>query len=228
MAGVLYGVGVGPGEPELMTLKAVKTIERCEVIATPKTRDQNSLALEIAKGACDLDGKIIEELSFLMTRDKELLEKRHNEVAEQIQLHLDNGKDVAMLNLGDISVFSTFSYIMDILEAKGYEVEMIPGITSFCAIASTLKMSLTTMHKPLHILPAGNIEECLELEGTKVVMKSGKAIGNLKEVLKEKAKNCEVKAVSNCGLANQVICNNVDEISEDASYFTTVIIKEEA
>ncbi len=227
MAGVLYGVGVGPGEPELMTLKAVRTIERCEVIATPKTRDQKSLALEIAKGACNLDGKVIEELSFLMTRDQGLLEERHNEIADQIRVHLDAGKDVAMLNLGDISVFSTFSYIMDILEGKGYQVEMIPGITSFCAIASTLKMSLTTMHKPLHILPAGSIEECVGLDGTKVVMKSGKAIGQLKEVLKEKASNCEIKAVSNCGLENEVICHTIDEISEDASYFTTVIIKEE-
>ncbi|MFI3238320.1 MAG: precorrin-2 C(20)-methyltransferase [Lachnospiraceae bacterium] len=226
MSGILYGVGVGPGDPELLTIKAVKTIEKCAVVAIPKTKEKSTLAFDIASGVCDMSAKEILELNFLMTRDKELLHKSHMDVANQIKNCLDAGQDVAMLNLGDVSVYSTFSYIMEMLEEEGYYVEMIPGITSFCAVAATLGTSLTTMHKPLHIFPAGQLEDILPLEGTKVVMKSGSAIGAVKEYLKQEASNQQIMAVSNCGLPNEVVCKTVEDISDDLSYFTTIIIKD--
>lgn len=226
MSGILYGVSVGPGDPELLTIKAVKTIEKCEIIAVPKTRQNNTLAYDIASGVCDMSKKTLLEVEFLMTRDKEKLQNRHREIANAIKKHLDDGNDVAMLNLGDISVYSTFAYIMDILVADGYNVEMIPGITSFCAVASTLKIGLTSMHKPIHIFPAGNLEEIIDMEGTKVVMKTGSDMPKVKSILAARAKNQEIKAVSNCGLENEIICNSLDEISDESSYFTTIIIKE--
>ncbi len=226
MKGILYGVGVGAGDPELLTIKAVKTIEKCKVIATPQTSGEKTLALDIVKGVCDLTDKIIIKTEFLMTRDRELLEKRHSDIASQIAAHLDMGEDVAMLNLGDVSVYATFSYIMEILQSRGYDCEMIPGITSFCAVASVLKTSLTTMSKPLHIFPAGSLEDIISEEGTKVIMKSGKQMPKVKEILKQKADGKFVQAVSNCGLENQIISKSIDEIPDDASYFTTIIVKE--
>ncbi len=226
MKGILYGVGVGPGDPELLTIKAVKIIEKCNVIVTPQTSEEKTFALDIVEGVCDLSDKTIIKTEFLMTRDSELLKKRHSDIANQIASHLDMGRDVAMLNLGDISVYSTFSYIMEILQTNGYECEMIPGITSFCAVASTLKTSLTTMHQPLHIFPAGNLEDIISEKGTKVIMKSGKQMPKVKEILKEKANGQFVQAVTNCGLSNQIIAKTLEEIPDDASYFTTIIVKD--
>ena len=226
MTGILYGVSVGPGDPELMTLKAVRVLKECPVIATPQTAGEKTLAYDIASQVVDMSGKELLTLAFLMTRDKEKLTQRHEEIATMISEKLDEGKDVAMVNLGDVSVFATFTYIMDILVAQGYGVEMVPGVTSFCAVASTLKTSLTTMHRPLHILPAASLGEVLALEGTKVVMKTGKAMPAVKALLREQGMIKETTAVQNCGLPNQVICNSLDEISDDLGYFTTMIIKE--
>lgn len=226
MKGILYGVGVGPGDPDLLTLKAVKTIEKCKIIATPKTGGEKTLALEIASGACDMSNKEIITLDFLMTRDKDLLKKRHGEIADQIIEYLEKGEDVAMLNLGDITVYSTFYYIMKILEDRGYNAEMIPGITSFCAVASVLKTTLTTMQQPLHIFPAGNLADIIDEEGTKVIMKSGKQMPEVKKILREKAGDKFVQAVSNCGLPTQHVARSIEEIPDDASYFTTIILKE--
>lgn len=102
MSGILYGVSVGPGDPELMTIKAVKAIEKCEIIAIPKTKQNNTLAYDIASGVCDMKDKTLLYVEFLMTRDKILLKARHREIANQIKSYLDIGQDVAMLNLGDI------------------------------------------------------------------------------------------------------------------------------
>ena len=226
--GKLYGISVGPGDPELMTVKAQKMIQSCGVIAVPTTKGGGELALDIAKGLMSLDDKKILRLPFLMTRDPEELKKRHLAVAEKIEEELENGNDVGMLNLGDISVFSTFSYIMEIVTEHGYEAVVIPGVTSFCASAARLGVSLTSMNAPLHIIPAsgGSLEECLDLPGNKVLMKSGRSIPKVKEELKKRGLYEKSYAVQNCGLPNEKACFSLDEMSDDPSYFSTIIVKE--
>ena len=122
--GVLYGVSVGPGDPELMTLKAVRCLEKCPVIAAPQTAGGRMLALDIARGAVGLDGKTILPLRFAMSRDPEMLRASHEEAARAVKEYLNAGQDVAMLNLGDVSVYATFGYLQEILEA---EVLAAPG-----------------------------------------------------------------------------------------------------
>ena len=163
--GIFYGVGIGPGDPELITLKAKRVLESCPVIATPQTSGGKTLALDIASQAVNLEGKTIVPLFFTMARDKEKQHAAHCRAAEEIEKYLAQGLDVAMLNLGDVSIFATYSYLMEILQGKGYETAMIPGITSFCAIAARLSISLTTMNQPLHIVPAGgtDLEEALAM-----------------------------------------------------------------
>ena len=118
--GTFYGVGVGPGDPELLTLKAIRAMEHCPVIAAPETRGEKTLALDIARGAVDLSQKTILTLEFLMTRDKQKLEESHRAQARAVMEYLDQGQDVAMLNLGDVSIYSTFSYLLEIIkEAAG-------------------------------------------------------------------------------------------------------------
>ncbi|NCB04644.1 MAG: precorrin-2 C(20)-methyltransferase [Clostridia bacterium] len=225
--GTLFGVGVGPGDPELMTLKAVRTIERCPCIATPETAGEKTLALTIAAGAVDLTGKEILPLRFLMTRDKEAQARCHEALADQIAARLDGGTDVAMLNLGDVSIYSTFAYLMDILTQRGYAVVMIPGVPSFCAVAAALGTGLTTMNEPLHILPASGMElsEALALKGSKVLMKTGKSMPEVRRVLTEKGLADKTMLVQNCGLPNERICRDLSEAQDDISYFTTMIIR---
>ena len=124
--GVLYGVSVGPGDPELMTLKAVRCLEKCPVIAAPQTAGGRMLALDIARGAVGLDGKTILPLRFAMSRDPEVLRASHEEAARAVKEYLDAGQDVAMLNLGDVSVYATFGYLQEILEAEGYKTVSDP------------------------------------------------------------------------------------------------------
>lgn len=223
--GTFYGVSVGPGDPELMTLKAVKTLEQVSVIATPRTGGTQTLALDIAKQVVNLENKTILPLDFLMTRDKLKQQSRHHEIKESIAAHLRFGEDVAMLNLGDASLYSTVSYMVELLKEDGFSIEIVAGVTSFCAVAATLQTSLTTMSKPLHILPSHCLDDVLPLDGTKVVMKTGKAMGELKQMLLQQEPRFKVQAVQNCGLANEKICKTAEDIDSDASYFTTLIIQ---
>ena len=93
MKGVFYGVGVGPGDPELMTLKAVRVLRDCPVIAAPRTRDGAMLALDIAAQAVDLKEKMILPLFFPMERDAQRLETAHRAAAEAVESCLEQGKD---------------------------------------------------------------------------------------------------------------------------------------
>ena len=126
--GTFYGVSVGPGDPELMTLQAVRRLENCPVIAAPQTPKGGMLALDIAKGAVNLSGKTILPLRFAMSLDPAVQKVAHIEAARAVKEYLDAGQDVAMLNLGDVSVYATFGYLQEILEAEGCKTVMLPKV----------------------------------------------------------------------------------------------------
>ena len=225
--GVFYGISVGPGDPQLLTIKAVERIRECKVLATPQTKGESMLALRIAEAAVDLTGKTILPLSFLMTRDPEALRKSHEEAADSVAAFLDKGEDVGMLNLGDVSIYSTFSYIHDILRQRGYETVIIPGVPSFCAVAAELNTGLTEMGKPLHIIPASHegLAESLALPGNKVLMKSGKTLPAVRQALKDAGLLEKASMVQNCGLPDQRVFGKLDDASGDTGYFTTILVK---
>ena len=182
----LYGIGVGPGDSELMTLKAVRLIRECDIIAIPASGKAVNAAYTIAKGAVpDIDEKQITEIAMPMVRDRKILDASHEAAAEQIISILEQGKSIAFLTLGDPCVYSTYIYIHERVVAKGKEAEIIPGIPSFCAVSAKLNEGLTEASEALHIIPASyeGIEESMELKGTKVLMKSGKSIGKIKEMI---------------------------------------------
>ena len=149
--GVFYAVGVGPGDPELMTRRACRVLEQCPVIAAPQTASGEMLALAIASGSVSMDGKTVLPLSFAMSRDENVRRAGYARAAEQIGSRLDAGLDTAMVNLGDVSIYATAYYVLAVLRERGYEVRMIPGVPSFCAVAAELGRSLTDMDTPLHI-----------------------------------------------------------------------------
>lgn len=225
--GTFWGVSVGPGDPELLTLAAQKAILHCPVLAVPRTKGEHMLALSIAQGAVDLTGKEILPLDFLMTTDPEKLDQNHRQLAQTIGEKLDSGLDVAMLNLGDASIYATFSYMMELLEDQ-YEIRVIPGVPSFCAAAAAAKLRLTQMNRPLHILPAGRegMEEQLAQPGSFVLMKSGRQLPAVKEELRRAGLYEKAVLVTDCGLPGETICTNLDDSGDNPGYFTTILIKE--
>lgn len=227
--GVLYGVSVGPGDPELLTVKAVRVLERCGVIAAPRTRSGGTLALDIVRRAVSLEGKTVLPMFFSMGRDKEEWRESHRRAAAEIQAHLDEGRDVAMPNLGDVSIYSTFGYLMELLREKGYEAVMIPGVPSFCAAAARLGVSLVSGDSPLHVIPVGggSLEPALDWPGAKVLMKAGGHLPEVAEALRKGGQLERAALVEDCGLPTERVCSGLTEDMEKTGYFATVIVKEQ-
>ncbi len=124
MDGILYGVGVGPGEPDLMTLKAVKLIKENEVIALPGKEPRETVAYQIAAAAVpELAGKQLLPVYMPMTHDKEEQKRCHREGAALVEGYLKQGKNVVFLTLGDSAVYSTFTYIQKLVEEDGFQTQ---------------------------------------------------------------------------------------------------------
>ena len=202
LKGTFYGVSVGPGDPELMTLQAVRLIRQCPVLAAPQTASGQMLALDIARSALGeaLDGKTIVPLYFAMSRDPAALAASHEKAAAAVRQYLDAGQDVAMLNIGDVSIYATFGYLQEILQAGGYATAMAAGVPSFCAAAARLNVPLTGgMDTPLTIAPGGWTDRVLEMPGTKVLMKAGRQLPVLLDALQQADKLKKSALVCNCG-----------------------------
>lgn len=227
--GTLYGVSVGPGDPDLMTLQAVRRLRACPVIAAPQTKSGQMLALDIARGAVELDDKIIVPLHFPMTRDTAALHTAHEAAADTLRPYLDAGQDVAMLNLGDVSVYATFGYLQEILQAQGYKTAMLAGVPSFCASAARLNQSLTAgMNAPLTIAPGGAADAVLDGPGSKVLMKTGRQLPQTLETLAAHGKLAHSAMVCNCGLPNEEVWPDLSryDAARPAGYFATILVKE--
>lgn len=227
--GTLYGVGVGPGDPELMTIKAVRLIRECDMVAIPASGRETNVAYEIAKNAVsEIERKALLELPMPMVRDESKLKDSHDQAAEIVIKELEKGKNIVFLTLGDPTIYSTYIYVHSRVAEKGYNTEIIPGIPSFCAVAARLNEGLTEASEALHIIPASyeGIEEALSLKGTKVLMKSGKSIGKVKELLKSMKEQPTVKMVERCGMQGERVFSQLEDLDEDASYFSILVVKD--
>ena len=224
--GTFYAVGVGPGDPELLTLQAVRILERCAVIAAPQTKSGQMLALDIAKSAVRMEGKTILPLHFTMSHDALVREESYREIASAIEKELLTGQNVAMVNLGDVSIYATAYYILERVREDGFETLMVPGVTSFSAVAARLGWSLTEIEQPLHIIPGSlELDDALALPGTKVLMKSGSAIKDVVAALERQGLLDRAALVCDCGLPTEVICWDLRRLPEQLSYFATIVVR---
>ena len=226
MSGILIGVGVGPGDPELMTLKAVRVIRENEVIAVPGNDAKETVAYRIAVQAVpELEKKTLLALPMPMIKDRAELAKNHDAAALQVENVLKEGKNVVFLTLGDPTVYSTFMYVHSRVKAHGYATQIVSGIPSFCAAAARMDISLTEWNEELHVIPAvHNIEQEISYPGTRVLMKSARKIGAVKEMLMQS--DSQVFMVENCGMENERIFTRAEDIPEDASYYSLIIVKD--
>jgi precorrin-2/cobalt-factor-2 C20-methyltransferase len=228
MRGKLYGVGIGPGDPELLTLKALRIIQESDVIALPGSIPAETVAYKIVKQAYpELDRKTLLAVDMPMTKDPVKLEASHDAGASAVCACLEEGRQVAFLTLGDPTVYSTYLYVHKRVLKAGYEAEIVSGITSFCAVAARLNMGLVEKAEPLHVMPASyQISDALKLTGTKVLMKAGKKIGQVRAELE--AMDADAVMIENCGMPEEKIYRSAAEIPENAGYYSLIIVKEKA
>lgn len=228
--GKLYGIGVGPGDPELITVKAKRILEQSDIVAAPVTaKGKESLALSIARQAA-ASLKNVLELVFPMTYDKDSLEDSHAKAASTIMEALDRGQDVAFITLGDATVYSTYIYIHKQIVQQGYEAEIIPGVTSFCAAAARAGTSLGENSDTIAVIPSAyecdKLDWILDSFDSVVLMKAGRNFEALKDKLKVRQLVDKAVVVGRCGLEGEVVETDIEKVTPDIlDYFTTMIIK---
>lgn len=234
--GILYGVSVGPGDPELLTLKAARVLQEADVIAAPHIGHGRQTALTIA--AEFIQGKPVVDCSTPMLRDHAQVELAYDALADQLADLLDQGKKVAYVCLGDIGVYSTYFYLHDRLVARGYDCQVVAGVTSFSAAAATLGMPLCLGKEGLQVVPviagagaggqgAPDLDAVFATPGTKVFMKSGKELGALQQELRRLGRLDQASMVANCGLPDERVYPRFADVDPDESdYFTLVIVRD--
>ena len=227
MPGILYGVGVGPGDPELMTLKAVRLIQEADVVALPGRVPRETLAYQIAAQAVpELAEKELAAVYMPMIRDREALARNHMEGACTLEAYLSQGKNVVFLTLGDPTIYSTFTYLQSIVADHGYPTALVNGVPSFCAAAARLNLPLAEWDEPLHQLTAVHcLDSTLSAPGNYVLMKLGKMMPQIKEILAQSGRSAAM--VENCGMEEERVCRTVEEIPGSAGYFSLIIAKEQ-
>jgi precorrin-2/cobalt-factor-2 C20-methyltransferase len=231
--GKFYGIGVGPGSPDLLTLKAADLLRRVPVIFVPvKASGESSSAMKIIAPFLDLlDGQEIQELVFPMTRSFLDLKEGWKLAAEDVLTVLDEGKDAAFITLGDSVLYSTYAYLLDaLLELEpDLAVETIPGITSFSAAAALFNRALACGKESLAVVPATRGVEFLKnvlgsFENV-VLLKVASVLDDVLDILKELDRLDEAVFISRCGMPGQVMLDNLalpGEIPRD--YFSLILV----
>ncbi|MCP1225049.1 precorrin-2 C(20)-methyltransferase [Sebaldella sp. S0638] len=226
MKGKFYGVGVGVGDEEELTLKAVRILKSADVLVLPEAKkNEGSTAFEIVKEHIRENTEKL-FLEFPMLEDIKEKEKSRKKNADIIKEELENGKNVVFLTIGDPMVFSTYTYILEYLEETD-RVETVPGITSFGSMASRLNIPLVIGDEDLKIVSLNkNTDIYKEIENnTNVVfMKLSRNFERLKKALEDTGNIENSILISNCGKENEEIITDVAK-AEKIHYFSTLILK---
>lgn len=237
MAGKLYVIGVGPGDPELLTLKAVRILKETGVICVPKGREEgSSLALSIVKKALDLNNKEIIEAHFPMKKTKERrheseLHSKWQETVEIVISKLKKGVDVAFITLGDPAIYSTFFYLYDRLveSLPGLNIEIVPGVSSINASTARANISLGLADDKIAILPANYAEDLKEVISrfdTTVLMKVHGVFDRVLNTLNELKLADKAVFVSKASMAGENVIRDVRKVkSVDLDYFSVIVVR---
>lgn len=228
MTGKLFSIGIGPGDPELLTLKAKRLLETCQVVAIPQGDNDVLTAKGIVSQVVDLSNKRELLIRMPMTKDMVVMDKAHQEGAAAIIECLKGGKDVAFITLGCPTVYATCIYVHKLVLKAGYQAELVPGVPSFCAVAARLNVSLCERAEPLIILPGSYKETAAFLDGpgNKVLMKSASQIGRVCEDLRARHLLNHAAMVERCGLPGERVITDLSNVDAKSSYFSIILVKE--
>lgn len=223
--GKLYGLSVGPGDPELLTLRAARVLGEVDCVAAPDILGSSRTALRIIEAY--LEGKELIDCPSPMTNDPARTARAYDAIAAALGEALDAGKSIAFVTLGDASVYSTWSYVNERMAARGYDVEVVAGVPSFCAAAAALRTPLCERSEQLLVSPVstGDVNAALDVPGTKVFMKSGKHLEELRQALRARGIADQAMVAANCGLEGQELLENLDAADELPSGMSITIVK---
>ena len=214
----LYGIGVGPGDKELVTIKAARIIGESQVIVTPSgMKGGKSIALETVEDYINENCEVLTK-HFPMGGPEQ--EDKIYEAFQAIEEKLLEGKDVTFLTIGDPFVYSTYIYLLKYIQEKGYETETIPGITSFCACASIAGIPLVIGNEPLLIVPGDRIESIKD-EKFVVVMKVYRREEDVINDLEDKG--FKYVYIKKAGREGQEVLTKKEEIIKNNEYMALII-----
>jgi len=241
--GKCFGVSVGPGDPQLITIKAINTLIKSDVIFLPSSPKEDCKVYQILRSASEeeegsndfsklsLDEKKIVCIDTKGMADLREQTKRHDILAKEVENLLDKGLTVAFPALGEVCLYSTYFYVHERLLLHGYESELISGISSVQETANRMNISLAQGDEEVHIFPdTKDLVKKLNMPGTKVFMKPtidnlSEIVGIIKEYVKDN-KNTRAYGISNCGRENEITASSSDELDKLAGYMTVIIVKQ--
>lgn len=231
MYGTLYGIGVGPGDPELLTLKAIRVLkEVSHVFTAASSKNDYSVAYDIVKEYLPA-GLPVDTLHFPMTFNSESLENAWTANCEQVVETLKEGKDAAFLTIGDPLTFSTFIYLMRKIRHKlpGAKITVVPGITSFQAAAACANLPLGEGEEIITILSAAKggerFREAVRSSDNLVLMKTYKHFPNILSDIKEAGLENNCCFVSRCGQNGEVVETDFTRLeSMDRPHYLSLMI----
>ncbi len=232
MLGTLYGIGVGPGDPELLTLKAIKILKKVShIFAASSSKNDYSVALEIVKDYIS-DKVDVKFLSFPMTYDQEELETAWNDNCRQVIELLKAGKDVAFITIGDPLIYSTYIYLLKKVKQALPEapIQTIPGITSFQAAAACCNLPIVEREEVMALVSGAqgvnHLEKVLGFCDTVVLLKVYRQMPKILETLKERSLENSICFVSRCGLDKQEVFYNIKDLDgKNPHYLSLMIVK---
>lgn len=211
-----YGIGLGPGDPELMTIKSQKILERVKYIIVPKSKE-NSMAKQIIKKYIKNDNII--EVEFPMGENNE---DKYKNVAQIIKDNISHG-DIAFVTLGDPMTYSTFIYVFDQVKKFNIESEIIPGISAYSASAAKLNIPITVKGESAYICEKLPKAEVLEYVDTICIFKGNKNKKEILEILE--SRGFKVYMVKRVGLKEEEILINKEDIINTNDYMSIIIGK---
>jgi len=224
--GKFYGIGVGVGDPENITVKATKKLHEVDVIVLPEAKSgEGSTAFNIVKEYVKAG---VEQmfLEFPMIKDVEARKVFRKNNADKISAELEKGKNVAFLTIGDPMTYSTYTYVLEHI-ADDVEVETIAGITSFNSIAARLNVPLMIGDEDLKVVSVNrktDIYKEIENNDNLVLMKISRNFEKIKKAIIETGNKENAVIVSDCGKDNEVIYWDIESV-EEVPYFSTMILK---
>ncbi|MBP2649506.1 MAG: precorrin-2 C20-methyltransferase [Firmicutes bacterium] len=230
MTGIFYGVGVGPGDPELLTVKAINAIREADIIIAPKTeKKEDSTALTIAQPFLKESVKIV-KLVFPMVFHSDTLSEAWQINKNTILEFLAAGKKVVFLTLGDPMFYSTYIYIFRLINGCGYTIETIPGVPAFCAIGSKLGYPLVEGNDVLSVIPAtipdAELDIAIANADNIVLMKVYKNYKQVLEKLKYHGFAENAVMISRCGFEDEQVVHNLnDATNQPLNYLSTILAR---
>ncbi|MCM1990540.1 cobalt-factor II C(20)-methyltransferase [Oceanirhabdus seepicola] len=216
----LFGIGVGPGDSELLTIKAIRAMENSEVIFAPSAFEGGeSIAYETAKEYISEDKKI-EIIHFPMGKDN--TQDKARETYEAIYQYLKKGMNVSFLTIGDPFVYSTYTHLLNYINERGFEVVTVPGITSFCASAAVANEYLVLGNEPLMVTPAARLDAVKD-EKFLVIMKVYKREEEVVDFLD--ANGFDYVYIKKAGRVGEEILRDREEIIKNKEYMALILAK---